>query len=306
MSYYELEPEKNTFKIISVQTTYRCQMNCANCYLGDMLNNDQFLDVDSSRLKDFMSRLPSRVNMRFIGAEPTMNESLPELISIVRQAGHRPDMLTNGLKLRRLPYVKQLKDAGLHSLGLSMNGGLDDAAYIDFDNGRYAKQKSIALDNCMNVGLIPHVNIIIDPTNIHVIPDLIKYIDDLGQTYNRRFGARFPAAIRFKSIGKLGTFRDTYTYSLDEMIDVMSNIHGYNVRPTVSYKIDGFIERNTCVYPLEVNSGTLYVKLTDWSVENDGKIPDPGSQRRGILTENYKVAPFFEYYEREHEKLANS
>ena len=46
-----LQPENNTFKTISVQTTYKCQMKCANCYLGDMLNNDKYIDVDPNRLK---------------------------------------------------------------------------------------------------------------------------------------------------------------------------------------------------------------------------------------------------------------
>ena len=306
MNYYELEPEQNTFKIISVQTTYRCQMHRANCYLGDMLNNEHYPDVDLNRLNDFMNRLPAKVNLRFIGAEPTMNTQLPDLIRMVREAGHRPTMLTNGLKLRRLPYVQELKEAGMRSLGLSMNGGLDDRAYMDFDNGKYARAKIAALDNCMKMGIIPHVNTIIDPTNVHILPDLIAHIDDLGQHYGRRFGVRFPVALRLKSIGKLGTFRDTYTYSLDEMIKLMSNIHGRDITPTVSYVIDGVVERNTCVYPLELKSGTMYVKLTDWSLDDTSGIPDPGSQRRGILTDTYRVAPFFEYYEKEHEQLTNS
>ena len=34
-----MKPEENTFPILAVQTTYKCNMLCANCYLGDMLTN---------------------------------------------------------------------------------------------------------------------------------------------------------------------------------------------------------------------------------------------------------------------------
>ena len=88
MHYYELEPENNTFKTISIQTTYMCQLKCSNCYLGDMLNNPKYPDVDIDRFEDTMKRLKGRCDIRFIGAEPTLNKNLPKLISIARKNGH--------------------------------------------------------------------------------------------------------------------------------------------------------------------------------------------------------------------------
>ena len=55
-----MKPENNTYPILSVQTTYQCNMACANCYLGDMLNNPKFPDVDVSLktlLKDYLIKL---------------------------------------------------------------------------------------------------------------------------------------------------------------------------------------------------------------------------------------------------------
>ena len=49
-------------------------------------------------------------------------------------------------------------------------------------------------------------------------------------------------------------------------------------------------------------NGILLGKLTDWSVDDDG-VPDSGSKRRGILTDNFKIAPFFEYYKKELDSL---
>ena len=57
----------------------------------------------------------------------------------------------------------------------------------------------------------------------------------------------------------------------------------------------------------------MYGKCTDWTLDDDG-LPDRGSKRRGILTEDYTIRPFFEYYgekvegprkETESEKMQN-
>lgn len=273
-------------------------MACQNCYLGGMLNNDELPDIDIKRFADAISRLPKRTDIRFIGAEPTMNDQLPEMIRLVRKLGHRPSLLTNGLKLRREDYTKSLKDAGLNMLGLSMNGGLDDSVYKEFDNGRYAKAKTIALDNCFKHNILPHVNVIIDPTNIHIIPDLIDYMVECALRWDRQFSrVRFPVMLRLKSIGKIGNYRDTYTYSLQEMVDVMSQWHDVHTTNIV----DGYEERRSLIYPTETRAGTLHVKLTDWTVDDDG-VPDANSGRRGILTDNYKLAPFFEFYRKYHDE----
>ena len=77
MNYFELEPEQNTFSNIVVDLTHRCNMECANCYIP----NRDVPDLDKEKLFEFLSRLPSRTYIRLIGAEPTMRNDLPEIIS---------------------------------------------------------------------------------------------------------------------------------------------------------------------------------------------------------------------------------
>lgn len=294
MSYYELDPSQNEFKTLSIQTTYQCQQTCANCYLGDMLNNDSIPDVDLVRFEAAIKRLPKRTDIRFIGAEPTMNDNLTKMIKIVRQSGHRPSLLTNGLKLRRDVYVKELKQAGLNLLGLSMNGGTSNELYQLFDNGKYAKSKMIALDNCFKYKMLPHINMIVDPSNVDEIKNLIGYIEEIALKNNIKFSpTKFPVMLRLKSIGKMGIYRDTYTYNIRELQDIVKGLHGDDV--TFFDTIDGHLEKRSLTYKFNTCAGVMLGKITDWSVDDDG-CPDSGSTRRGILTDDYKVAPFFEYY----------
>jgi MoaA/NifB/PqqE/SkfB family radical SAM enzyme len=299
--YYELDPSLNEFKTLSIQTTYKCQQTCANCYLGDMLNNDSIPNVDLVRFEEAIKALPKRTDIRFIGAEPTMNPNLVELIKITRRSGHRPSLLTNGLKLRREPYAQELKDAGLNLLGISMNGGLDNKVYMDFDNGRYAKSKMIALENIFKVKMLPHINVILDPSNVHVVGPLIDYIVEMALKHNIRFSPiKFPVMIRLKSVGKMGFYKDTHTFSIHELKKIVTDLHGDGIE--FINTIDGHLEKRSLTYKFHTEAGVMLGKITDWTIDDEG-IPDSGSTRRGILTDEYKVAPFFEYYDKAQKEL---
>ena len=292
-----VSPKDNYFKTIIIQTTYQCQMRCSNCYLGSMLNDKNIPDIDYDRLSEVLDLLPFRCDIRFIGAEPTMAPHLMDLIKLVRDKGHRPSMLTNGLKLSKESYVKELKIAGLNTLGLSMNGGLDNNVYLLYDNGRYAKQKIKALDNCFKNEIIPHINIIVTPFNLHVLKPLLSYIVESAIKYNIKFSrSKFPVMLRPKSIGQMGNYLDTKSYTLDELIEIVSVLTETSVADiNKNNLVDTFEETHTKVFSFNTLAGIMLCKVTDWNIDENGVI-DAGSQRRGILTDEYKIAPAFEYY----------
>ena len=288
-----IKPENNTYPILSVQTTYKCNMLCANCYLGDMLNNDEYADLNMNMFKEAISKLPKRTDIRFIGAEPTMNDDLFEMIEIVKKYKHRPQILTNGLKLGQEQYVIDLKKSGLNWLGLSMNGGLDDEVYKRFDNGKYAKLKTRALEYCIKHKIVPHINIILDPTNLHIIKPLYDKIIELCNKYNRRIGISFPLTIRIKSIAKMGNYLDTYTFNMDELMKIAKDNFGNNLQ--FNFEMDGLVEKSSCIYSFDTPIGKMGGKITDWTIDDDG-IPLSDSKRRGILTEEGMIMSFFDYY----------
>ena len=288
-----IKPENNTYPILSIQTTYKCNMQCANCYLGDMLNNDEYADLNMNMFKEAISKLPKRTDIRFIGAEPTMNDDLFEMIKIVKKYKHRPQILTNGLKLGQEQYVIDLKKSGLNWLGLSMNGGLDDEVYKKFDNGKYAKLKTRALEYCIKHKIVPHINIILDPTNLHIIKPLHNKIIELCNKYNRRIGISFPLTIRIKSIAKMGNYLDTYSFNMDELMKIARDNFGNDLQ--FNFEMDGLVEKSSCVYSFDTPIGKMGGKITDWTIDDDG-IPLSDSKRRGILTEEGMIMSFFDYY----------
>ena len=109
MLYNEYVPEKNPFSLLVADLTHKCNMECANCYIP----NRDVPDMDVQKLYAFLKKLPKRIIVRLIGAEPTMRTDLCDIIRNVKKHGHNVSLTTNGLKLSSSGYVLNLKEAGL-------------------------------------------------------------------------------------------------------------------------------------------------------------------------------------------------
>jgi len=151
--------EQSPFDIVQVDVTHRCNMACSNCYIP----NRDVPDLDAEWILRMLARLPPRRNIRLVGAEPTMRSDLPELIARVRELGHHVSILTNGLTIARREYLRELKDAGLRVVYLSMNGGCDDDAYEVVDGLRCAKKKIQAFENLAAEHMYSSIGIIVVP-----------------------------------------------------------------------------------------------------------------------------------------------
>lgn len=312
-----LEPEDNTFNSLVVDITHRCNMECSNCYIP----NRNIPDMDIGKLMSFLSRLPNRTYVRLIGAEPTMRDDLVDIIKGVIKLGHKPSLTTNGLKLGRIEYLQQLKHAGLSMLLISMNGADDDDVYKILDGGKYATLKVRALDNAFKAK-IPSINtgtIIARGVNEHTVKQQVDLFAKIASHNGIDFDStkpwsKIPPVLRMKSVGAIGrNMGDGYAYSLDELASVVADqlsidkdhilkgkaVSGTNLAIWETQK-DGYRNRyhkehsSSLMFEHQTSSGRIYIRLIDWSVDEDG-IPDRGNENRGRVTQDWKIAPFFEH-----------
>lgn len=303
MNYFELEPEANTFSNIVVDLTHRCNMECANCYIP----NRDIPDLDKTRLYDFLSRLPQRTYIRLIGAEPTMREDIFEIISKVKSFGHRPSLTTNGLKLAYLPYVQRLKAAGLRLLLHSMNGADDDDAYKVLDNGKWATVKVRALNNIFAERLpINTGTIIAKGVNEHIMKRQVDVFAQAAKDNQIHFNVtkpynRITPVLRMKSVGAIGRYMEDSSYTLDELVALAQRQLG--VSKDVMIRTSAGVVKagpqsgealTSIMFPYNTKAGKVLIRLIDWQTDDDGVI-DHDNPNRGRLTEDFKVAPFFEH-----------
>lgn len=289
MNYYELDPADNHFYSIFVDVTHRCNMECANCYVP----NRTIPDLDLDRFYHFLSRLPSKTEIRLIGGEPTVRTDLFDIVSQVRDLGHRPTMMTNGLMVARPGYAKELVKAGMRSIYLSMNGADDDAVYEVMDGVACAERKIDAWKACQAAHMNINIGCIMQRgTNDHVPARIRDLARDIGGN----------PILRFRNVGQIGRFSigKNLNWTFDRMADMICETFGADPKWARDWRsINGYQENNVIFFPLDDTKRlkTTWVKITDWSPLNSD-IPDPGSNRRGRLTQDFKIAPFFEHVKR--------
>lgn len=275
-----IEPEHNTFDAIMVDLTHQCNMECSNCYLP----NRDIPDMDKGKLYDLISRLPKRTFIRLIGAEPTLREDLHEIIRKIKSLGHHVSVTTNGLKLHRIDYVQKLKSAGLRLVLLSMNGGDDDEVYKRVDGGKYAQLKNRALDNCMRSNLIVNTGtIVLKNCNEHVIPQLYK---KLGQ-----YKPRIKPVMRLRTMAPIGRHMgNEFIYEFQEFRERVCQELGITYKYIQEHSIKAFNNYNGVLFDMP----NCIVRMVDWTVDDDG-VPDNSNESRGRITQDFKLAPFFEH-----------
>ena len=293
MNYYELEPENNSFYDIVVDITHRCNMECKNCYVPNRFIPDMRL----AEYTKFVAKLPKPVMLRIVGAEPTLHPELTEFIRIGFEHGHNCILITNGLRLASQPFVDKVEATGLKHVYMSLNGIDNDDWYEQIDEMRCATKKIKAFINCkdkfnMNAGII-----------------LVKGINEEAPraAFDLITREKVPdITLRFKNVGQLGRYQKDADENLKmaDMVKLCADQLGFTEDYIWSHygkphRYSNVVEPGTIEFPLDPNNKERYqgqwVKITDWDTDNEVGIPDPGSVRRGRVTKDWKVAPFYEH-----------
>ena len=263
-------PEQSPFETVHVDLTHRCNMRCANCYVP----NRTVPDMDAGWLRGILVRLPRRTRIRLVGAEPTLRRDLPEVIAMVRETGHHPILLTNGLRLADRDYVRELGRAGLSTCYLSFNGGFRAELYeaIDGapDGASCAKSKAAALENLIAERIYVALGMI-----------LVRGVneDEVGPVHERIRRRRRVAELKLRSIGRFGRYQeDSAPLTIAEMRAIARRVFGpYEPLPEA--------ESGSCHE--QFRAGRLLVQLTEW--------PELGSRLRGRLSPDGTLQPHFEH-----------
>jgi len=295
-NYYEQEPEQNTFQDVIIDVTHRCNMNCKNCYIP----NRDIPDMDIDLMINAISKFPKRTMIRIIGAEPTMRNDLGEMISRIRKTGHRCTLLTNGLRLAKESYVQHLKHSGLTHCYLSMNGADNDDYYEQIDELRCATKKVAALENLQrNRFIIDTGTIIVKGINDDVVERMLALYKRVNVNN---------VICRIKNVGDIGrSMADQDNYTLEELVTLVARQTGlsedyiYSWRNKPIYQNDE-PEVDSFMFPMNPESegkfmhkSGVWFKIANWKGEEGQDIPLRNNKRRGRLTPEFKVAPFFEH-----------
>ncbi len=159
--------------------TYRCNNNCAHCYNA---RPRDYAELDTQSWKRIIDRLWELgvPHIVFTGGEPTLRDDLPELISHAEANGQITGLNTNARRLQRPSYVKELVDAGLDHVQITVES-FDEAIHEEMVQARHAFHQTIEGLRCALASpLYVMTNTTMLQTNLHSLPHTLDFLADLG------------------------------------------------------------------------------------------------------------------------------
>ena len=130
-----------------IEVTDRCNVQCDHCY---HVPDNEIQDRDIDWVVN-MARTTSTKTVMLMGAEPTLRQDLPELISRIKQIpwqdGHKSvGIYTNGVSIQNKEYMQELTHAGLDVLSMSIH-------HPDYHDDKIWKLVNRALQNVIASGV---------------------------------------------------------------------------------------------------------------------------------------------------------
>ncbi len=217
--------------------TSRCNLKCKWCYLPD-----KNIESDIKQIKSIIDNCHHRFIV-FSGGEPTLREELAELITYVRRCypSKFTVLLTNGLKLAEKSYVKELKEAGLQYVILSLNGFRQEThQYIS--NQDLIELKKKALKNLKEFKIWTILSM-----------TLVKGVNEEEFMKIYRYGIKniqFIRQIRLRNVSEVGLYKKDDHIYLSDMLKLVSK--------AISLSIDEVCHNNLTANGL-FNTGNYFV-----------------------------------------------
>jgi MoaA/NifB/PqqE/SkfB family radical SAM enzyme len=152
-----------------------CNMSCAFCFVDRTVP-----DIDVTELEreiEAMARSGIR-HLVFSGGEPTLHPALPALIrfAAARGAFDVIEMQSNGVKAADLAYARELVDAGLNKVTVSLHS-VDPAHSDQITRFPRAFGKTVqAMHHFRSLGVLTQVAHVITKDNYRELPDTMRYL----------------------------------------------------------------------------------------------------------------------------------
>ena len=121
-------------------------------------------------------------SISFTGGEPLMREDIVELVAGAKKAGLRVNLISNGTLLSGNDLAKRLRDAGLNSAQISLEGPnaeVHDSLTAVAGSFEWTLKGILSLKAA---GIHVHTNTTVNSRNAHYLVDLVGVVAEMGMT----------------------------------------------------------------------------------------------------------------------------
>ena len=257
------------YNAVCFDITNRCNLACPHCY---QLPNNHSSDP---RIEEIISRiklLPDDKAVVLMGAEPTVRDDLPELITKINKVRNTPVIvLTNGVRLARIDYISQFErfDNVYFTFGLN---------HPDYQGPKVREKQIAGLENCVAHGL-PIKNISYTLEGF----DQLEYCLEEIQRFNRE--KNYCDLYRIRVGTDIGRCPDHEKMFMSELVSRAEQISN-NKRWSFVPRPDKGIRAH---YPVEING--VMVKLIQWPDVKTIDLEETQTESWADMLPGYPVSP---------------
>ncbi|UCE37564.1 MAG: radical SAM protein [Thermoplasmata archaeon] len=196
---------------MDIALTYKCQNKCIHCYNEDRVKEELKTEQWKTALdKMWDYGIPHIV---FTGGESTLREDLPELIAKSEDNGQITGLVTNGRKLSKPGYLKELIELGLDHVQITVESH-NSATHDKIVSDEGAWEETIAgLKTVIKEDVYVSTNTTIMKDNFEEILYTVKFLHELGVKN-----------IACNSLIRAGAGKNAKTVSFEELKTLLNEV----------------------------------------------------------------------------------
>lgn len=221
--------EPHRFRTVWLSTNYSCNNRCVWCYASsnDTANFHKSMPLELAVASLKLCKDLEVGNVTLIGGEPTLYSHVEKVIKEAKNNHLNIGMVTNGRKLQDLSFVKELKNAGIDNITISIEGCLAET----HDNitkipGSFYETVQ-GLENCLSERIRTTTETTISRLNKTEMNDLILFLKNKGLS-RMMFNLCSPSLVDKFSIYAIGPregaqiIQELYLFGKSEEVEVRS------------------------------------------------------------------------------------
>jgi len=175
-----MEKQMMNYRICWLTVNRACNLKCKWCYAKDT-NYQKNDDIDIKLAYDIVDLCEElKINhITLIGGEPTIYPNLPEVISYSRSKKISCGIVTNGVKLADINYIKKLMKVGQDTFSISLKGENRNNFLEITGQDRYEDVLK-GISNCISLGAKISVSMVLTEDNIDTFLEGVKELAKIG------------------------------------------------------------------------------------------------------------------------------
>jgi pyruvate-formate lyase-activating enzyme len=174
-----------------LNTTTFCNAKCKFCIVYDKLNRPELNMTDEQVYATLrQSRAGGSTEVGYSGGEPSIDPRIIDIVRFARELGFtHQSMNTNGIRFKQQQFCRDILDAGLTSIDISIHGHTDE-----LHDGLVAKRGALAAirEACANLRELSQTyrfhlsaTIVLARDNYKELRNICVFLDSIGVTHKR-------------------------------------------------------------------------------------------------------------------------